>query len=77
MTEEIEDTAFNVMYGTNASPRTEEPAPICTPLPLNAAEREAIARSRVEAITVVSGPPGTGKSHLVAAAAIDEVARGQ
>lgn len=69
-------TAFDVLYGGDGQVIAAEPEPVRTPLPLNAAQREALERSRRERITVVSGPPGTGKSHLVAAAAIDEVGRG-
>ncbi len=76
MSQHLEGTAFDVMYGATPTTQPREPVPIRTPLPLNNAQRQAIERSREEAITVISGPPGTGKSHLVAAAAIDEVARG-
>jgi AAA domain-containing protein len=47
-----------------------------SPLPLNRAQREIVLRSRTEPLTVVSGPPGNGKSHAVIAAAIDAVDRG-
>jgi hypothetical protein len=75
----LDGSAFSVLYGTRddiASGVDDDPE-IRTPLPLNRAQREAIERLRNEPITVVSGPPGTGKSHLVAAAAIDQVARGR
>jgi hypothetical protein len=72
----LQGTAFDVMYGGVSNHAGSNSAEIRTPLPLNRSQREALERSRVEPITVVSGPPGTGKSHLVAAASIDEVARG-
>jgi len=50
---------------------------LLTPLPLNARQRQAIDLSYSEPLMAVSGPPGTGKSHLVAAAAIDHVAQGR
>ena len=68
--------ALDVFYGSPAPADEPWARSISTTLPLNARQREAIERSRREAITVVSGPPGTGKSHLVAAVAIDEIARG-
>ncbi|MCP4963783.1 MAG: AAA family ATPase [bacterium] len=67
--------ALDVFYGSPAATAGEKAA-IRTPLPLNRSQREAISRTRNESITVVSGPPGTGKSHLVAAVAIAEIARG-
>ncbi|MCP3973478.1 MAG: AAA family ATPase [bacterium] len=76
MSQNLADTAFDAMYGADSAQPPEKPSPIRTPLPLNTAQREAIKRSQSEPITVVSGPPGTGKTHLVAAAAIDEVSRG-
>ncbi len=50
--------------------------PVRSPLPLTGAQREVVRRARREAVTVVSGPPGNGKSHAVIAAAIDVVDRG-
>jgi hypothetical protein len=67
---------LDIFYGSPASGKASGGDAVQTPLPLNRTQREAIARSRTESITVVSGPPGTGKSHLVAAVAIDEIARG-
>lgn len=72
----LEGTAFDVLYGGPAEQADTAEEPIRSPLPLNRSQREAVHRSRREPITVISGPPGTGKSHLVAAAAIDEVGRG-
>lgn len=69
-------TAFDALYGAPTTEPATSPGPIRSPLPLNARQHEALERSHRETITVVSGPPGTGKSHLVAAMAIDEVARG-
>ncbi len=73
---DLAGAAFDVLYGADPVGLEADSTPIASPLPLNARQRLALERSRAEAITVVSGPPGTGKSHLVAAAAIDEVARG-
>ena len=74
--EVLSDTAFEALYSARDEPPPAPTVPVESPLPLNARQREAMERSRHETITVVSGPPGTGKSHLVAAAAIDEVGRG-
>ncbi len=71
-------TALAAMYAGGGEHRGVEAqdGTVVSTLPLNAEQREALRRARVEPVTVVSGPPGTGKSHLVAALAIDEVARG-
>ncbi|MFW2338531.1 MAG: AAA domain-containing protein, partial [Acidimicrobiia bacterium] len=75
--QELSGTALNALYGgDNADTVEADSSEIRTPLPLNARQREALQRARNERITAVSGPPGTGKSHLVAALAIDEVSRG-
>lgn len=49
---------------------------VASPLPLNAAQREAVHRARTEPLVVVSGPPGNGKSHALVATALDTVDRG-
>ncbi len=76
----LSQTAFGALYegeAVEADPEQAEVHTITTPLPLNRSQRQALDRLRTEWITVVSGPPGTGKSHLVAAAAIDQVAQGR
>lgn len=87
--ERVERTAFARIYGIHPDERegdaADEPPldadaalePLESPLPVNARQREALQRSRTEPVSVVSGPPGTGKTHTVAAAAIDAVAAGQ
>lgn len=46
-------------------------------LPLDHGQAEVVLRARTAPITVVSGPPGTGKSQTAAAVALDCVARGE
>lgn len=53
------------------------PEPLRCALPLTAAQERAARRAQREAITVVSGPPGTGKSQTAVAIASDAVARGE
>lgn len=74
----VDETAFGFLYGQTSNEVDERgDEEIRSPLPLNRSQREALERLRGERVSVVSGPPGTGKSHLVAAAAIDQVAAGK
>ncbi len=76
----LDQTALAAVYGLDSdleAPAAENTTEaLRSPLPLNAAQREVVRRSRTERIVVVSGPPGNGKSHAVVAAAIDAVDRG-
>lgn len=74
----IEDSAFAELYGVASDKggvRTDD-GERPEPLPLTEAQRAAVQRARHERISVVSGAPGNGKSHLVCADAIDALARG-
>ncbi|MEM8707404.1 MAG: AAA domain-containing protein [Actinomycetota bacterium] len=44
---------------------------------LDPAQRRAVSAARRDPVSVVIGPPGTGKSHTVAAMAVDAVHRGE
>jgi hypothetical protein len=52
------------------------PETLVSPLPLSGAQRAVVLAARSEPVTVVSGPPGCGKTHTLAALALDAVARG-
>ncbi|GIE94270.1 hypothetical protein Ari01nite_17350 [Paractinoplanes rishiriensis] len=73
----LDRTALAHVYGD-----TQAPVPpsadedVLSPLPLNPAQREVVRAARERPLTVVSGPPGCGKSHAVVAAAIEVVDRG-
>lgn len=73
----VEQSALAALYSNPDGAIETGGRGVLSPLPLNRSQREALERMGRESITVVSGPPGTGKSHLVAAAAIDQVARGR
>ena len=73
----VETSALAALYGDADNVFRERRRDVRSPLPLNCSQREALRRLGKETITVVSGPPGTGKSHLVAAAAIDQIAHGR
>ena len=73
---DVSQTALGAMFSDQAHSTEAEPH-VTTPFPINAGQREAIARSTHEPVTLVSGPPGTGKSHCIAAMAVTAVAKGQ
>jgi hypothetical protein len=54
-----------------------EEAGVESPYLLTPVQKMAVSQSRSEPVTVVSGAPGTGKSHTVAAIACDALARGR
>ena len=73
------DEPVRLRPGGGRSSRADEPGgtePVLSPLPLNEAQAEVVARVRTDTVTVVSGPPGNGKSHTVVAAALEVVHRG-
>jgi hypothetical protein len=59
-----------------AARHKSDQATVLSPMPLSEAQAEVVARVRDDTITVVSGPPGNGKSHTVVAAALEVVHRG-
>ncbi len=72
-------TAFHSMY-VGEPPQVDPPhenESVRSPYVLTKAQRSAVRSSRVTPITLVSGAPGTGKSHTVVAIACDALARGQ
>jgi hypothetical protein len=83
---DLSGTALAAIYETPADePRagagraTEEQVDggaVVSPLPLTGPQRRVVVRARTAPITVVSGPPGSGKSHTVVAAALEVVDRG-
>ncbi|MEU8815468.1 ATP-binding protein [Actinoplanes sp. NPDC048796] len=71
-------TALAAVYADEPADRSTAGAdgPVLSPLPLTEAQAEVVRRARTAPITVVSGPPGNGKSHTVVAAALEVVHRG-
>lgn len=74
----LEDTALAAVYTPRERPPREEAAetPRCV-LPLSREQSVAVAAARTEPVTVVAGAPGCGKSHTLAAIALDAVAAGR
>jgi hypothetical protein len=71
-----EETAFAQLYDPRPAPAEAPDAPVCSPLRLSSAQATAVMHARRDPMTVISGPPGSGKSHTVAAIAGDAVAQG-
>ncbi len=55
----------------------ESPPPVRVPAVLSHAQQAAVASAREQPLTLVVGPPGTGKSYTMAAVALDHLARGR
>lgn len=74
---DLNSTALSHVYGDrpHETSLVDGDKPL-SPLPLNAAQREVVRRTRVEPVVVAGGPPGGGKSHAAVAAALDVVDRG-
>ncbi|MEU5153278.1 ATP-binding protein [Glycomyces sp. NPDC021274] len=74
---ELDATAFAAMYDpADAEPETDPRPPQC-PLPLSREQSAAVVQARTAPVTVVAGAPGCGKSHTLAAIALDAIANGQ
>lgn len=76
--EQLDGTALGAwLYATfppDVEPSTE---PLLEVLPLNEEQRQAIRKTLVNPLTVVTGPPGTGKSQLIAALLANAAWHGQ
>jgi len=71
-------TAFHRLYlGEDEAAAAHTTDQVDSPYLLTPAQREAVRRSRTEPVTLISGAPGTGKSHTIAAVACDALARRQ
>ena len=57
--------------------KEDESTPLIEVLPLNTEQREAIKKSLTESLTVITGPPGTGKSQVVTELLVNAAWRGQ
>jgi hypothetical protein len=76
----IERTSFGALYADPDDGR--EPAAgsvdeVLSPLVLSPSQARLVAKARIAPLTVVSGAPGNGKTHAVAAVALDHVAEGR
>lgn len=72
-----EPTAFHAVYAGADTSLPPNASGVEAPLPLTPNQREAVQAGRTAAVTVISGAPGTGKSHTLTAIVCDALARGE
>ena len=70
------NTAFGTVMGERKIISKEEHAPIEV-VPLNEEQRQAVRKAMSSPFTVVTGPPGTGKSQIVVSMIADAYMRGE
>jgi hypothetical protein len=63
--------------GASAAPRSARTARARVPAFLSRAQQGVLDAARSETLTLVVGPPGTGKSYTIAAVALDQLSRGR
>jgi hypothetical protein len=76
----LDATALAAAYGVGATrpaPTPTDADPVRSSIVLSPAQAQAVARARTDPVTVVSGPPGSGKTQAIAAIALDTVERGE
>jgi very-short-patch-repair endonuclease len=75
--DEVRDTALGVWLrgATIATPMPDD-RPILETLPLNTEQRQAVVQGLNAALTVVTGPPGTGKSQVVTSLLVNQAWHG-
>lgn len=76
-TERLEGSALSAVYWGSATEAPPAVHSVASSLPLNRKQEHAVVAARDQTVTVVSGPPGTGKTHTAVAVAIDQVAHGR
>ena len=64
-------TAFHTVYGGRTPAQPGDDRRVESPLPLSRRQVEAVRIARSSPLTVISGAPGTGKSHTLVAIVCD------
>lgn len=72
----IKGSSLGVLLG-DAGRASEATGPLLEPAPLNAEQRIAVRQALTEPLTVITGPPGTGKSQVVMSILVNAAWRGQ
>jgi len=65
------------LSGANTQSTTAEELPLLEVLPLNSEQRVAVRQALTNQLTVVTGPPGTGKSQVVASILVNAAFQGK
>lgn len=73
---QLAGTALGHWLGIENVQAPTVPGALLEPLPLNSEQREAVQQAIAAPLTVVTGPPGTGKSQVLASIAVNAVHRG-
>ena len=71
----IKGSSLGVLLG-HAGSSAEIDGPLIEPAPLNAEQRTAVRQALIEPLTVITGPPGTGKSQVVTSILVNAAWRG-
>lgn len=71
------DSALGSWINDSVGPSSISEKVLIEPIPLNEEQREAILKGLSSGLTVVTGPPGTGKSQVVASLIVNAVYQGQ
>lgn len=74
-TETFADTALGSLFGMEGT--TREPTPVLPPVPLGEDQLVAVRDGLCKPLTVVTGPPGTGKSQVVVALMVSAALAGR
>lgn len=72
----IRNSAFSLMYG-DRKPVDRAPRKVVSFRPLSTRQREVASQLAGNDLAVISGAPGTGKSHVLSVLAGDAIARGE
>ena len=73
---DIAKSSLGILLGKTSS-RLVDDEFLLEPAPLNAEQRNAVRDALTEPLTVITGPPGTGKSQVVSAILVNAAWRGQ
>lgn len=71
------NSALGALINNSVGSSTISDKVLIEPIPLNEEQREAILKGLTSPLTVVTGPPGTGKSQVVASLIVNAVYQGQ
>ena len=74
--QQVAGTALGHWLGVGGSTAVPNNTALLEPLSLNSEQREAVRQAMVAPLTVVTGPPGTGKSQVLASIVVNSIHSG-